>query len=306
MEFANLWPKGSSQTRLARVASRSDTSGIMSLLRRADYQHMHVDWYLPGDWIGRPGFVVVPRQGDSSGITSKLLGPRPSLRACLAVTADPHPVAWVRVAAMDRQTPPLRTLGDMMELAANNLRQTAVHTIAWLTIQNWPIQWLPKIGFKKVNEIETYIKESSTLPAVPEIPELTIRPVLETDLDQLAYLERKAFNPLWRHSARGLGLARHQAFSFDAAVIDGKIIGFQLSTPSDYGVHLVRLTVDPDTHGLGVGSTLLAHAFQGYHQRGRYRVTLNTQIDNEASQCLYHKFGFFASGQRFPVWLRRL
>ena len=130
--------------------------------------------------------------------------------------------------------------------------------------------------------------------------------MLETDLEQLASLEKKAFNPLWRHSARGLGLARHQAFSFDVALLQGKIVGFQLSTPSEYGVHLVRLTVDPDTHGLGIGSALLHHAFQQYHRRGKYRVTLNTQIDNEASQRLYRKFGFFASGQRFPVWLRRL
>jgi ribosomal protein S18 acetylase RimI-like enzyme len=309
MEFANLWSKGTKQTRLSRVATRSDTSGIMSLLRTAVYNHMHVDWYLPGDWIGNPGFVVIPKSNGSSPqktFTEKLLGPRSPVHACLAVTPDPEPAAWVRVAAIDEYVTPMRALSDMVELAADNLQTAGMESIAWLTIQDWPNQWLAKMGFQKATFIETYIKESNTLPEVPQIPNLTFRHVYENDLERLAQIEAKAFAPMWRHSARGLELARHQAFSFDVAQLEDRIVGFQLSTPSDYGAHLVRLTVDPDLHRSGIGSALLAYAFQGYHKRGRNRITLNTQIDNEASKYLYKKFGFFASGQRFPVWVKNL
>jgi len=197
-------------------------------------------------------------------------------------------------------------MGEMMDLASYNLRAAGMQEIAWLTIQDWPNQWLAKLDFDQATQIETYVKESATLPTVPEIPNLIFRHVYETDLEHLARLEEKAFAPLWRHSTRGLALARHQAFSFDVALLDDRIVGFQLSTPSDYGVHLVRITIDPDLHRSGIGSALLAHAFHGYHRRGRYRVTLNTQIDNDASQYLYRKFGFFASGQQFPVWVKQL
>lgn len=309
MEFANLWSKGTKQKKLSRVATRSDTSGIMSLLRTAVNKHIHVDWYLPGDWIGAPGFVVLPKPTENSAqqsFTEKLLGPRTALHGCLAVTPDPEPAAWVRVAALDEQVTPLLALGDMVELASNNLKSSRVDSIAWLAIQDWPNQWLSQLRFHKVTQIETYIKESTTLPSVPDIPNLTFRHVFDTDLDHLAHLEEKAFDPIWRHSARALELARHQAFSFDVALLDGEIVGFQLSTPSDYGAHLVRIIVDPDLHRSGIGSALLAHAFQGYHKRGRHRITLNTQIENVASQYLYKKFGFFASGQRFPVWIKQL
>ena len=309
MEFANLWSKGTKQTQLSRVATRSDTSGIMSLLRTAVYNHLHVDWYLPGDWIGNPGFVVIPKSNGAStpqSFTEKLLGSRSPILACLAITPDPDPATWVRVAALDESSTPLLALGDMLELASHNLRAAGMENIAWLTIQDWPNQWLSQLGFRKETHIETFIKESTTLPEIAEIPGLSFRHVFDTDLEELAAIEAKAFAPLWRHSARGLDLARHQAFSFDVALLEDKVVGFQLSTPSDYGAHLVRLTVDPDLHRSGIGSALLAHAIQGYHQRSRHRITLNTQIDNDASKYLYKKFGFFSSGQRFPVWVKSL
>ena len=63
----------------------------MSLLRQAKYQHMHVDWYLPGDWIGSPGFIVAPREEQVSSFGAKFLGPRSSFDACLVVAPDPAP-----------------------------------------------------------------------------------------------------------------------------------------------------------------------------------------------------------------------
>lgn len=281
----------------------------MSLLRRAVFRHMHVDWYVPGDWIGTPGFVVKPEQGDPAAarsITAKLLGVRERLVGCLAATPDPAPAAWVRVAAIAEEDGAKWTLAEMLALAAHNLRKTAVSTVAWLAIDDWPNSWLADFGFEHATDIETYVKEDKQLPPVAPIPELIIREVRDGDMARLAELEAEAFSPLWRHSARGLRLARQQAFSFDVAELNGRIVGFQLSTPNRYGVHLVRLTVDPNLQRGGIGSALLANAFREYHRRNNVQVTLNTQVDNAASQRLYKKFGFRASGQRFPVWIRQL
>jgi len=310
MEFANL-AEIEQQPNPVRIAKRSDTATIMSLLKTAVYTHMHVDWHLPGDWIGTPGFVLSPKSEQPSQnlrpFSSKLFSMHKSIDGCLAITADPAPAAWVRVAAIAQDVKkPASILANMMEKAADNLSKTAVNTVAWLATTDWANQWMEQLGFKCINEIETYVKDNMELPSIPDIPNLVIRPVLVNDLDQLAQLERDAFNPLWRHSATSLRLARHQAFSFDVALLDNTIVGFQLSTPSEYGVHLVRLTVNPHIHRSGIGTVLLAHAIRGYHRRGRNRITLNTQVDNIASQHLYQKFEFYSNKQRYPVWTKRL
>lgn len=278
---------------------------MMALLRKAVYKHLHVDWYLPGEWIGHPGFVVkpvAPKTGAGS-ITSKLLGVREQFAGCLAATPDPEPVAWVRVAAIEQREEARETLAQLVAGAVRQLQDTAVTMIAWLAIEDWPNLWLAEFGFDCENHIETYVKEDRALPAVEPVPGLEIRSVREQDIDALAKLEAAAFAPLWRHSARGLRMARSQSLSFDVAVLNGRLAGFQLSTPSRHGAHLVRLTVDPALHGAGIGSALLAYACEGYYRRGKTQITLNTQVDNAASQRLYRKFGFRASGQQFPVWV---
>ena len=136
--------------------------------------------------------------------------------------------------------------------------------------------------------------------------DLVIRPVDLEDLPLLEQIEAEAFEPLWRHSAEGLALAARQTLSFDVAERDGRVLGFQFSTATRRGAHLSRMTVDPAFQRSGVGSALLAHALAGYQRLGAGQVTLNTQVDNYASQQLYERFGFQANGERFPVWAAAL
>jgi ribosomal protein S18 acetylase RimI-like enzyme len=131
-----------------------------------------------------------------------------------------------------------------------------------------------------------------------------IRPATTADVIRLAEIERAAFDPLWRHSQRGLLMAFREAISFDVAEVDGRIVGFQYSVGGQDGLsaHLVRLTVDPEVQGRGVGSGLLRAALSGYGRMGAERVTLNTQADNHASHRLYERFGFQRLVGRADVW----
>ena len=295
MEFANHFNVQNKVNTAVRQAVPGDGAQIMWLLQTASRQHWHVDWHLPGDWLGTPGFVVQTRP--SAGRDGE------EITACLAAAPDPLPAAWVRVAALREGEAVTAVLPALLERVLPWLHQEGVTELGWLAIESWPNPWLPDLGFRLANEIEVYVKEDTAVPPLPPVPGLRIRPAVDSDLEQLAALETKAFVPLWRHSARALQLARPQAFSFDVAEIAGELAGFQLSTRSRRGVHLARMTVDPAWQGQGIGSTLLAHALRGYHRRGLYRVTLNTQIDNVASQRLYQKFGFAASGERIPMWV---
>ncbi|HFE67074.1 MAG TPA: GNAT family N-acetyltransferase [Chloroflexi bacterium] len=295
MEFANQFNVQGRADTAVRLAVPGDGAQIMRLLQTAQFQHLHVDWHLPGDWLGTPGFVALTRPSPSPD--------EAEMTACLAAAPDPAPAAWVRVAALRDEGDVTAVLTAMLESVSPWLCREGVTELGWLAIESWPNPWLPDLGFRLANEIEIYVKEDTAVPSIPTIPDLRIRPVADSDLAQLAALEAKAFVPLWRHSARALQLARSQAASFDVVEMAGEIVGFQLSTRSRHGVHLARMTIDPAWQGQGIGSVLLTHALRGYYRRGLYRVTLNTQIDNIASQRLYRKFGFAASGERIPMWV---
>ncbi|MCA9919131.1 MAG: GNAT family N-acetyltransferase [Anaerolineales bacterium] len=304
MELANLWSRASGSLDGIRKAKKSDAESVLHLLKTAVYTHMHVDWYLPGDWIGSPGFVVLPKpEFNSHSLTAKLFQNSPEIAACLIATPDPLPAAWVRLVAIDRATQAQDTLANLLASVLPGLRAQGVAQLAWLTVENWPTAWLPKWGFYQGSEIETYVKTDRTLPPIPEVPGLTIRQVQSTDFDALAELEAISFTPIWRQSARALAVARPQTFSFDVALLDGQIVGYQLSARAEGGAHLVRLTVHPEKQGLGIGSALLGHAFAYYHRRGLYHISLNTQIENVSSHKLYRRFGFESTGQRLPIWI---
>lgn len=303
MELANHWTGEDVAQSGVRVATRGDVSEVMKLLQTAVFRHMHVDWYLPGDWLGDPGFVVKPTAVARTEPTpfTKLLGTRDRLDACLAITPDPLPAAWVRLAAVQEGVETAVVLSQMWQYIVPRLRQQGVQTVAWLAVDDWPLPYLTDLGFTCTNHLETYHKIENAARPTPRAG-LAIRPVADGDYDRLAAIEALAFAAIWRHSSRGLRQARQQAFSFDVAELAGELVGFQLSTPSERGVHLVRLTVHPERQGYGIGSALLAHALSGYAARGWAQVTLNTQVDNAASQQLYRKFGFRPSGQRYPIW----
>lgn len=225
------------------------------------------------------------------------------MAACLIATPDPLPAAWVRTVAIARATHAREHLTNLLAAVLPTLREQGVTKLAWLTVEDWPRTWLPDLGFYQGSQIETFVKEDRTLPTLPELPGLSIRQVQSTDFEALAAIEAASFAPVWRQSARALSVARPQSFSFDVALLDDQIVGYQLSARAEAGVHLVRLTVHPEKHGLGIGTALLGHAFAYYYRRGLYTVSLNTQIENVSSQRLYQRFGFVSTQQRLPVWL---
>jgi len=311
MELANNVTTSLSTAELKkgiRVAIRSDAGAVTRLLETAVYRHIHADWYLPGDWLGSAGFVILPKPISSpvSG-AARFVGVRDQALACLVAAADVPDLAWVRLVGLSKDLPePEAILTEMLCRAEAHLQQRHISQLAWMPVNTWPESWLKEAGFSLSNQMETYIKEDTAVPAISSPPSLRICPLTDDDLDTLAEIEVAAFVPLWRHSTHALRLASYQALSFDVAWVGDTAVGFQLSAHSSGGAHLVRLTVHPAFQGQGVGSALLAHALAGYHRHSLTQVSLNTQVDNIASQQLYRKFGFRASGHRWPIWLKEL
>lgn len=277
-----------------RIALDGDKGEIYHLLQSAPYRHIHVDWHAPADWLGTPGFVVseVPDGQEKSSIV-----------ACLAAAADPPPAAWIRLAAIKSGQQPLATLEIMLQKVLVYLRESNLHELGWFPVQIWPEQWLKALGFTQVNRIVTFVKEGLEVPSLPE-NNIEIREAYLSDMSDLAALEVEAFQPLWRHSERGLQLAYGKAQSFEVAEIDERIVGFQYSVEGKNreSAHLVRITVAKGLQNQGIGSTLMASALDGFRRKGVRQVTLNTQVDNISSHRLYQRFGFHRLEDELPVW----
>lgn len=296
MELAN------SRRWRVRVAGQVDSREIGQLLGIATLRHLHLDWHLPVDWIGTPGFVLCEQQRKSG---------KPEIVACLAVGADPPPAAWVRVAAVKRSRVGEQYLQEMLGLTMSWLREQGTSVLAWLPESSWPEHWLTSLGFQKVNWIVTYCRDLSGATTLGEQfaelgpgRELVVRPATTDDTARLAEIELAAFDPIWRHSEQGLLAMFKEAISYDVAKIDGRIVGFQYSVGGQDGksAHLVRLTVAPEAQGRGVGSGLLGTALLAFAERGAERITLNTQADNLASHRLYERFGFNRLNGQTAVW----
>ncbi len=277
-----------------RPVQKDDLSQLLSLLNTAFHRHVHADWYQPDFWLDEaPGWVSLHRE-QPVGL--------------LVLGADPPPAAWVRLAAFDLvETPPREMRGHLRALLAAAIpvaRAAGVEAVFWMSHRRWADRWLPQVGFHEMTSVITFRKADLNLPPLPPAPGgLQIRPVLPEDFPELARIEAGAFAPLWRHSSRALHMAWRQSLSFDVALMDGRLIGFQHSTAaSQHGAHLARLTVDPGWQGQGVGTALLARAFDGYAKAGCLHISLNTQADNQQAQQLYRKLGFRESTYRWPLW----
>jgi ribosomal protein S18 acetylase RimI-like enzyme len=297
MELANL------ENAIIRLATEHDKSEIYHLIQSALYSHVHVDWHLPVDWLGEPGFVVCESPASQT---------EPVLTACFAAAADPLPAAWVRLAAIRKGQDPKALLEMMLAPILPYFRSLGVTELGWFPVRIWPESWLFSLGFEQVNQIVTFIKNDINVldngeVSLPKI-DLQIRPAVLADMPALASLEDEAFDPLWRHSANSLTLAYRQASSFDLAELDGQIIGFQYSVDGQKkgSVHLVRITVAAEWQNQGVGSALLNSALNGYRRQNIRQVTLNTQIDNISSHRLYQRFGFRQLQEELPVWSMRI
>lgn len=136
-------------------------------------------------------------------------------------------------------------------------------------------------------------------------PDVTVRQATILDLDQLAPLF-DAYRQFYRKPS-DLGLARrfllerfqhNQSIVFVAVRRDGSAVGFTQLFPSFSSASAARifilndLFVAPEARRDHVGSSLLAAAVSFGKATGAVRLTLSTEVTNEAAQALYETGGW--------------
>lgn len=276
------------QKKLVRPITNHDRTQLANLLHFSPYVHRHLDWRSPMDWIGHPPFFGLE---ENQRVISSL-----------ACSPDIPEVTWIRAFLCDSSINPEFAWEPLWSETLETLRTEQIKKVAAIPLQKWFRKLLEQAGFERLHNIVTLAWDQFPSSAKPVGFEGTIQPMQSSDLERIREIDKAAFDPLWQHSTKLIELAFSQA-NYATVIQDrGKIIGYQISTPTRYGVHLGRLAVHPKSQKSGVGFALVSDLQQHFSDSGTIRISVNTHDTNSASLALYHKAGFTKTAESYPVY----
>ncbi len=274
--------------REVRAAVRADQQKIADLIFLETHVHRHLDWRAPLDWLGHSPYWVIEE------------GTR--LTGALACPPDPEGVAWIRLFGFASHLSGHEAWRMLWAAARSQLAEAGHVLVAAIAIQRWLDAILIEAGFSLEGHIVLLEREDQPRPPVRVLPNVNVRAMRRDELPQVAEVDAAAFDPLWRNSLDALGKA-YAMSSYASVAEDGSgLIGYQLSTGGEFGVHLARLAVRPQTQRRGVGAALVEDLLAHVPESTAARVTVNTQANNAASLALYYRLGFRRTGERYPVY----
>ncbi len=275
-----------SERHTIRTAERADIPAISSFLASARYVHRHLDWRTTIDWVGTQPFCLAE---DSN----RLVG-------LLAYPPDPPGISWIRCFACAPLSSPSKL---WTALFAESLKcdeaQKAV--ICAVGLQEWFSELLTSHNFSHFQDIIVLTWNRKMPQNQPLPPLFDIRPMLESDIEEVTKVDQGSFEALWVNSAETIRLAYRQSTFAEVAEYAGQIVGYQLSTSNQWSAHLARLAVLPDYQRHGVGYSLVYSLFQHFQKKEIAQITVNTQHNNHSSLTLYSKLGFEITGEHYPI-----
>jgi ribosomal protein S18 acetylase RimI-like enzyme len=271
-----------------RPAEPGDLDILTGLLASEDcYQHRHLDWRIPVDWLGRQPFWI--------------LGKHNSAVAALSFPDDPPGVYWVRMFAAMNTLRLSQTWKLLFEKAISAFPPSQKPVITSLAVNHWYLELLLENGFSRLHDIVVLERNDKALPEFKEAQRFTIRNMKDADLQMVQFVDDAAFEGIWRNSLTMTTKAYQVSAYASVAELDGKIVGYQISTSNPFSAHLARIAVLPEMHRNGIGRGLIRDMLQFFTAIGINAITVNTQSDNHASIALYQKAGFALNGEKFPV-----
>jgi ribosomal protein S18 acetylase RimI-like enzyme len=271
-----------------RPAYLADQRQLAGLMHSSPHVHRHLDWRHPLDWIGSPPFYVLESQGQ--------------LAAALACPPDPPSIAWVRLFIASGKAPLEEAWQRLWEAARLDLSHKGSFLVAAIVLQEWFNALLLASGFSSRQSIVMLERQGEPLLETAGPAGVSIRPMRPNDLPAVAEVDAAAFDPLWQNSLPTFEQAYLQAALTAVAEMEGRVIGYQISTRNPLGAHLARLAVRPEAQGGGIGYALIADLVRQAAGYGITHLTVNTQSDNAASLRLYKRTGFRETGERYPVY----
>lgn len=127
---------------------------------------------------------------------------------------------------------------------------------------------------------------------------LTIRPMKETDLEQVMVLDVLCFPSPWSKATYLSELGRGRRAYYLVAEEEGKVVGYAGSWIVGKEMHITTIGVDPDWRRSGIGERMMVAFVKEAQRRNLEEITLEYAVSNAAAEALYEKFGFAREGLR--------
>ena len=274
-----------------RQSTYRDIGVVASFLDTAMLLHRHLDWRPIMDWIDKPPFL--------------LLYSNEKLKALLSCAPDPSGVAWIHCFGVE-QSISYHDKWNALLSSAKQDQSLENCTLCAVGLHDWFIKLLESSNFSMRQNIVVLSWDGKLPKPLPLLPDVFIRPMVPTDLDQVAELDTGAFEPIWVMSRETLEQAYNQSEHSSVAEIDNKVIGYEISTANHFSAHLARLAVEPGHLHKNIGFSLVLDMLYYYSRRGIRKISVNTQDNNIASIALYKKIGFIQTEESFPVYCLKI
>ena len=271
-------------------AEKTDHGLLYTLLDDEECrQHRHLDWHSPIDWLGNQPFWLLIKNQHAV--------------AAFACPADPPGIAWVRLFAILPHLRPLPTWNILFQKACEDYVGADTILFASIALQKWYADLLLEAGFTLYQYI-VVLSWQGQLSATDSLnKQAIIRNMTLEDLTQVYHIDQNSFEKLWQNSLDVINRSFKQSNYATVAEVDGRLVGFQISSYAYESAHLARLAVLPEVQGQGIGRLLVHDLLVHFSQEiGVRRITVNTQSNNFSSLALYEKLDFRPTGERFPVF----
>jgi ribosomal protein S18 acetylase RimI-like enzyme len=215
---------------------------------------------------------------------------------------EPPTVAQLWVLILHNDWPLYETLGALLVPVRRALRARAVTTLAFVGVEQWLLNALASNDFVHTNTVVTLQKSDWAVPD-PGNRQVVIRPATVSDFRDILAIDERAFEPLWRNTARTLTEHLRTLPYFVVAELEGRVVGYEYASLIGRHGHLARLAVCPLRHGGRIGVRLLAEAVRFFRRERVFGLTVNTQRHNLRARRLYEWFGFRLLGREAEVWI---
>ncbi len=274
-----------------RRAQLSDRAAIHHLTENSYRVHFNLDWWTFDNWLHED------RPSDAIWLAffhQELIG-------LLLVPYDDSPTVWLRTIAIANGYSADPVFAALLPHIRSALLAHRVEHMAVLAHPEWVGDLTRRLNFTLYNEIVTLRKSDRTLPPVARSPQARVRAATVEDVPIVTANDRAAFDPAWWHSAASIAHILKTVPHFVVAEIDGRVAGHAFSDLYGGQGHLIRLVVHPAYQRYGIGEQLLVETLKYQIEQDAYPFTLNTQIDNAASQALYRRYGYQSIGRPVHV-----
>jgi ribosomal-protein-alanine N-acetyltransferase len=272
-----------------RPLGKTDHSMLIDFLQGDTRIHRHLDWRPPVEWLGTTPFWAMEKNGKIEGL--------------IASPDDPPGVYWVRLFACKEGLDLDHVWKMLFEKAWGEIQSQETHLIAALAYEEWFNQLLKANGWVENQRVVLLKYTRRAQEALDLNGDYLLRPMVPADLDKVAEIDQRCFEPLWQQSRDATRRAFVQSSYSTVVEFQNEVIGYQVSTTASFNAHLARLAVLPEYRGKRIGSTLVQDMLYRFNQPLIREITVNTQQDNENSQSLYLKLGFEKTGESFPIFV---